>query len=502
MEHYDQIVVGSGVSGLTAALLLGLRGNRVLLLEKAPRPGGSIARFRRRGVPFDVGFHFTGGFDERGGGMLHDMLSVLGLRERIRPIFLPEERYHEIAFPSRGEVHEIPKGLARYREKLKRDFPAERDGIDAYFARFLHVCRQTTSMDITRLSESPSMLPEDFITLQQVLDELIGDRLLQALLSVFCMCHGSRPCEVSFASHCRVAYGLYEPTARVEGGGEALVEAFTGALAGLDVEVRCGATIAEMPGIVGRTASRFVLSDGEEVGADACVLTIHPLEILRALPAEHLTPAFRHRVEDLEPTFGFFAIFGVLNGEPVDDPRAGSIFSIFPDADLNRVLTPDWEGEQPLVLIFGRERANGRPVATVTALEVSFFERVARWRDTRVGRRGESYRAYKQHRAERMLGRLEQYFPAFRTDLELLESASLLTFRDYLNAPLGAAYGIKQKAGQLNLIGRLPIANLYAAGQCAMLPGVLGAMVSSFFVCRLIIGKRDFQALIEGRLCH
>ena len=85
MKKYDDIVVGSGISGLTMALILGMNGRKVLLLEKEPRIGGSVARFYRKGVPFDIGFHFTGGLHE--GGILHDILTALDLNEFIQPVF-------------------------------------------------------------------------------------------------------------------------------------------------------------------------------------------------------------------------------------------------------------------------------------------------------------------------------------------------------------------------------------------------------------------------------
>ena len=78
MKRYDDIVVGSGISGMTLALLLGLNGHSVLLRREEPRIGGSMARFYRNGIPFDTGFHFTGGFYRN--GILHDMLRVLALR--------------------------------------------------------------------------------------------------------------------------------------------------------------------------------------------------------------------------------------------------------------------------------------------------------------------------------------------------------------------------------------------------------------------------------------
>jgi len=502
MKHYDLIVVGGGISGLTVALLSARQGKSVLLLEKAPRLGGAIARFRRNGIPFDVGFHFTGGFREDGHGILDDMLTVIGIRDRITPLFLPRERCHRIVFPSVGEVHEIPSGIERYCEKLKRDFSKDAAGIDAYFKRFLHVVDQTAAMRLDRFGKPPVPLEEDYVTLQEVLDDRIRNKVLQALLCGFCMCYGTRPADISFANHCRMAYGLQEPTARVENGGDAFVWAFQEAFRELDVEVRCRTTIAELADIRNREVRRFELSDSDAVTADTCVFTIHPLEILKVLPKDKLTPAFQHRVETLEPSFGFFSIFGELPEDTPDNPTDSSIFSIFPDTDLNRVLTPDWEGEQPLVMMFGHERENGKTFKTMTAFEVSFFEEVEKWQDTRVGQRGEAYAEYKHRRAGRIRERLVEHFPAFLHNLALLDAASMLTFRDHLNTPYGAAYGIKQKVGQINLRGKLPLPNLYAAGQSSLLPGIVGAMTSAFFVCRSIFGKEPFQKFIEGRLCH
>ncbi|MDZ4198969.1 MAG: hypothetical protein U1E27_06760, partial [Kiritimatiellia bacterium] len=71
---------------------------------------------------------------------------------------------------------------------------------------------------------------------------------------------------------------------------------------------------------------------------------------------------------------------------------------------------------------------------------------------------------------------------------------------DYLHSPDGSAYGIRQKVGQFNLMGRLPIRNLYLAGQSALLPGIVGAMMSSFIVTRAILDKDLFNAWIRERL--
>jgi hypothetical protein len=51
--------------------------------------------------------------------------------------------------------------------------------------------------------------------------------------------------------------------------------------------------------------------------------------------------------------------------------------------------------------------------------------------------------------------------------------------------------------GQFNLIGKLPLHNVYAAGQSAVLPGIIGAMMSSLIVGRAVVGKENYGRLLS-----
>ena len=65
-NHYDVIVVGAGLGGMTAASLLAKRGLSVLMIEQQNKPGGSCTSFKREDVVYDVGTAMIYGFGEKG----------------------------------------------------------------------------------------------------------------------------------------------------------------------------------------------------------------------------------------------------------------------------------------------------------------------------------------------------------------------------------------------------------------------------------------------------
>lgn len=153
-----------------------------------------------------------------------------------------------------------------------------------------------------------------------------------------------------------------------------------------------------------------------------------------------------------------------------------------------------------LFCISGEETANGKPCRTLTILEAACPEDMAEWADSSIMKRPAAYSDYKARKTKRIMERVYSHLPELTDHFQMLDSSSPLTFRDYLNSPDGSAYGVKQKMGQFNLLGRLPLRNLYAAGQSSVLPGVMGAMVSSFIVCRQMQDVEKFDLMIKERL--
>lgn len=95
---YGTIIIGAGLSGLTAASLLAKRGLRTAVIDNNYNPGGSCGTFKRNGVIFDQGSSMLYGFGEKGFSphrfvfncleepidmIRHDLLYVVNYRGRL-----------------------------------------------------------------------------------------------------------------------------------------------------------------------------------------------------------------------------------------------------------------------------------------------------------------------------------------------------------------------------------------------------------------------------------
>jgi hypothetical protein len=215
-----------------------------------------------------------------------------------------------------------------------------------------------------------------------------------------------------------------------------------------------------------------------------------------------MSKAFINRVSSFEPSTGIFSVFSALSPGD-DDPDFGtSVVTLLPDHDINKLLDTANKGDSALVLIKSVEQVEGKVRKIINTCEPSCTEDVAAWQDLTVGKRPQAYYDYKKRRVERTMERIFNAFPEYRGHLKTYDSASVLTFRDYLHNYDGSAYGIKQKMGQYNLFGKLPLRNLYAAGQSALLPGIIGAMMSSFIIGRFLIKEEQYNSFLRRNLCN
>jgi phytoene dehydrogenase-like protein len=122
------IIIGSGMSGLTAGAYLAKAGHIVTIFEQFHAPGGVTATIRQDGFGWDIGPLLLEGFATGDKGRI--ILEELGISDQVPAIH--EDRGLSMPEFSLWKPEEYLGPYWR-REKLKELFPTERDALDRYY---------------------------------------------------------------------------------------------------------------------------------------------------------------------------------------------------------------------------------------------------------------------------------------------------------------------------------------------------------------------------------
>lgn len=486
----DDLVVGSGISGMAMALLLAHAGRKVLLIEKQSTVGGSMRRFKREDIPFDTGFHFTGGF----GGLLSNMLRVLKMEDDIRPEFLDDPKTNRVYLENSDSMYEMPSGLDAIGKELKKHFPDECEAIDKYLQMEEDIERRTPSMNLDKLNSEElfvlmQQIDEDVISFQEYLDSITADTKLQTVLGSLALCYGSPPIVTPLSVHCRASVGMHKSLSRVVGGGESFIKAFKRRAEELNITIMTNTVISDIAQRHAKSINAVKLSNGMICHFKNCILSIHPKEILAILPEDVVPESTRKTVDKYEESLSFFSLFATIQ---TPNPIPCALTSYLTSDNLNTIISPDSK-DCAMAILTGSELVGNNKVNILCAFESEFPKEANRWKNISFRNKDESYQQYKNSRAELMIKKIEKVYPEYAGKINILCTSSTLTFEDYI-PPLGSAYGIMHKVGEQSLFGRLPVRNFYAVGQSALMPGVVGAMLSSFIMARCLLG-RNFLSL-------
>jgi len=496
-KDFDYLIVGSGISGMTLALLFARLGARVCVLEKSAYPGGSMARFRREGYPFDIGFHFTTSMI----GAFGDMFSFLGMKDSLREVTVDKKIY----LAESGRMFHLPHGHENILNYYISEFPGTEDKLRKFFDLEKRIYHNTPLFSLDESATSPliglNFSVEDTTVLTDYLKQLELPRELELLLFSFAICCCGTPAEeISLSSLCRISYGLHDRLVRFDGGGDAVVKLFLEKAQQLGIKILTGSRISRC--FVERSGKtechRVVTDDGRELTFGSCIFTTHPRDILETIAPALKTADFRERVESFEESCAFFTIWAAVRPDEsgaCGGPEA-ALISYLNKTKLQTLMSPrEPDNTATGVMTVKEHMETGEECETLTIFENVFPQETREWERTSRGSRGESYERYKARRCEELLAKCYKIRPELRGRLRILATASQLSYRDYLS-PYGSAYGIRQKVGQFNIFGRLPVRNFYAAGQNALLPGAFGAMQSSFILWRKIIGESAYREAI------
>jgi all-trans-retinol 13,14-reductase len=482
------VIIGSGISGLTSAVLLAEHGWKVTVLEAHGVPGGLMQRFRRGPYWFDTGFHFLTG--SAPGGVFRQLARRLGVLERVRFLPLDERAQFRVHFDGEPDF-DVPVGLDETRLALTRRWPDQGAGIARFFEELASCMKDSKWLSGMVPSETRPGTVDPMLSVGEVLTrcgvqgeaaEAIG--LLTAILAM-------RPETCPLASFAGFAGTALAGSYRAEGGGEAVTRPLIERLQELGgtLVTNCGAARIHWNE---REVTEVEDRKGVRHAAELVISTCHPAELLRLTGPGGLRPSLEKRIRETPDSASAVLLFAALSCPPLTlgcrhhIARFGKDSELYYLAPSNFRPSAESQAEHPLL-----EAMIWVPCDSVDA-----------WRDSNRGDRPAAYEAWKRAREAEILAELFALHPELEGTIERVWSSTPLSIQHYVRSRNGAAMGLSHDIGHFGtepFPHRSRLKNLLFAGQNVGHPGVIGCMIGAFILAEMILAKDLCSEVLAGQ---
>ncbi len=514
-ERWDAIVIGSGMGGLTAAVLLAAHGGkRTLVLERHYEAGGFTHTFHRPGYEWDVGLHYIGEMQDERFTVRRAFDHVTS--GRVRWQAMPDV-YDKVIIGD--HTFELIAGVHRFRDGLKRSFPGEGRAIDRYVAA-VQACNRVRGLYFTEkaipafvaaivggLMRAPYWRWARRTT-AEVLQGLTNNRELIGVLTAQWGDYGLPPARSSFAIHATVAEHYFAGGSYPVGGASTLAKAM---VPEIERHGGCVVTGAEVARILleGPKAVGVRMRDGREFRAALVLSNAGAATTFeRLLPADlPAVDSLRNQLRTVEPSTAHACLYMGLSQSDAALGLTGSNLWAYPsfdhDANVER-FARDMEAPLPgLYISFPsakdpdfQRRHPGK--CTIEAIALVPYEAFAPWGEARWKRRGNAYEVLKQRLADRLCAELKRHVPAVAGNISCAEFSTPVTTRHFMNYGHGEMYGLAATPARFGLraLGaRTPLQGLYLTGQDVSSPGVVGALYGGVIAASAALGKNLFSVV-------
>jgi all-trans-retinol 13,14-reductase len=514
-DQWDAIVIGSGIGGLTAAILLAEQGGkRVLVLERHYVAGGFTHTFHRPGFDWDVGLHYIGQMQDERSNVRRAFDHMTGGEARWQAM---PEIYDRIEIA--GRRFDFSAGLERFRSDLKSWFPSEARAIDRYLAA-VRACNRASSLYYAEkavpgpvASLAGGLMRAPYMrwarrTTREVLESFTANQELIGVLCAQWGDYGLPPAKSSFAIHATIAEHYFDGGSYPIGGAGTIAASMTPRIERNGGAVVTSAEVARVL-LDGSKAIGVRMTDGREfqsglVLSDAGAANTYQ----RLLPADlKVLDPLRSQLRRLEPSTAHITMYAGLSKSDAELGITGTNRWIYPsfdhDANVARFAgnidapfpgvylsfpsskDPDFERRHP-----------GK--STVEAIAMVPYAPFARWNETRWKRRGDEYNALKMRLAARLREELDRQVPSVAGRIETTELSTPLTTSHFMNYEHGEIYGFSatpERYAVRGLGARTPIRGLYLTGQDVASLGVVGALFGGVIAASAALGKNLFSVV-------
>jgi prolycopene isomerase len=470
------IVVGAGLSGLTAAALLAERGLAVTVIEQCDRPGGAASAYRRGEVTYDTGAAMLFGFGERGFNPHRWLMDTLG-----EPIDMYR---HEIMY--RLFYGDDPISFYADRKafiaELGRIFP-KAEGEIASFYNYIGDLYEKVIAPVA-VFEAPGDMPFSelwknaanglgaqlamirllFTSAETMMKPYISDPQARAffdkLTSTYCYTTiGETPAVLAATmfvdNHVGGAWYPASSAMALSARLEKAIEARGGIFRYRTKMTRLLGSGGAADGVVVTTPE-----GEEELRADRVLYAGSLRAFAESLDPEGLIHGrWKRRILRMVMSMPSFVVYGTVERAAL--PKDATPVQMF--VDNKQALD---EGDVTLYLPSLEDPSLAPPELSTFLL---IGPSLGRWPSpSDPDYKSEGYKAAKKAEADRMLALVERRMPGFAAGMRGRVEASPTTIWRYLGKSLGSVAGPKQKMGQHLIFrqgARGPISGLYFAGE-------------------------------------
>ena len=514
-EKWDAIVIGSGIGGLAAAVLLGQHGGkRVLVLERHYEAGGFTHTFHRPGYQWDVGVHYIGEMQNRNSAARRAFDHISGGSVEWQPM---PEVYDRIIVGERR--YDFAAGVENFREALKQWFPTEAKAIDAYIAA-VQACNRASSLYYAEkaipapaarlaggLMRARYMRWASRTTLD-VLQSLTANQELIGVLTAQWGDYGLPPAKSSFAVHATIAEHYFEGASYPIGGAGSIAASIAPRIEQSGGKIVTSAEVAAIL-LEGGKAAGVRMADGRELRSDLVVSDAGAVNTFdRLLPAElPVLDRLRSKLRTIPPSSAHLSLYVGLRKTDAELGLEGTNLWVYPslhhDANVER-FARDIESPFPVVYLsfpsakdpdFKRRHPGKSTIEAVVPIPFAPF---AQWTETNWKRRGGDYDALKLRLTHRLQAELERQVPTVAGNIDCMELSTPITTRHFMNYGHGEIYGFSatpQRYKMREIGARTPIRGLFLTGQDVATLGVMGALFGGVISASAALGKNLFAAV-------
>lgn len=470
------IVVGAGLSGLTAAALLAERGLAVTVIEQGDRPGGAASSYRRGEVTYDTGAAMLFGFGERGFNPHRWLMDALGEPiELYRHEIMYRLFYGDDPIAFHADRKAFIAELARLFPQASGEIAKFYDYIGELYEKVIApvaVFEAPGDMPLSEMRKNAAnglgaqlaMIRLLFTSAETMMKPYISDPQARAffdkLTSTYCYTTiGETPAVLAATMFVdNHVGGAWYPA----GSAMALSARLEKAIEARGGVFRYRTRMTRLIGSGGAADGVVVATpDGEgEMLADRVLYAGSLRAFAESMDPDGLIPGrWKRRILRMEMSMPSFVVYGTVERAAL--PRDATPVQMF--VDNKEALD---EGDVTLYLPSLEDPSLAPPELSTFLL---IGPSLARWpspSDPEYG--SEGYKAAKKAEADRMLALVERRMPGFVAGMRGRVEASPTTIWRYLGKSLGSVAGPKQKMGQHLIFrqgARGPIPGLYFAGE-------------------------------------